>query len=293
VQQTFVVESLKIIIFYNLQRSFTIQTLYLCNVCLLVQLLKYIASCCAAVWIDPSWSVGAGENSKEREVQTQRNRRDKETFYANQKDIPLNPKDPWDQEMDFDDSLTPEIPIEQQPDADTMETDYVDAAPPATVDHLEGEQVVSTSSTSVVDASSVNDTEKPDFELLAVLLKNPQLVFALTSIKGESMSSELTIALLDTLKRTGLELSDLVNNLENGGAGALKEPPQPDYVPASFPSPTPPSDLTTRVCLRTLHYFCCLMLVLSVIDVTLFGRLAGDQNTQHRQGLRICSTNNL
>ncbi|KAK3162944.1 hypothetical protein QOZ80_1BG0095680 [Eleusine coracana subsp. coracana] len=199
-----------------------------------------------AVWIDPSWSVSAGESSKELEVQMQRNRREKETFYANQKDIPLDPKDPWDLEMDFDDSLTPEIPTEQQPDTDTMETVTVGAACPATVDPLEDKQIGSTSSTSIADASSMNDAEKPDFELLAVLLKNPQLVFALTSNEGENMPNEQTIALLDTLKHTGLELSDLVNNLANGAAGALKEPSQPESVPASLPSPTPPSNLTAR-----------------------------------------------
>jgi hypothetical protein len=246
----------------------------------------------AAVRIDPSWSLGSGENSKELEVQTQRNRREKETFYGNQKDIPLNPKDPWDQEMDFDDSLTPEIPIEQQPDADTMETDSVEAAPPATMDHLEGKQVGSNSSASVVDSSGMNYAEKPDFELLAVLLKNPQLVFALTSNKGESVPNEQTIALLDTLKRTGLELSDLVNNLANGAGGVLNEPPQPNSAPASLPSPTPPSDVTRMVCLRAFHYFCCPLLVLSVVYVILFGRLAGYQNTQHWRGLQICSAHN-
>ncbi|CAO2195800.1 unnamed protein product [Urochloa humidicola] len=200
-----------------------------------------------AVWIDPSWSVGIGDNSKELEVQTQRNRREKETFYASQKDIPLNPKDPWDLEMDFDDSLTPEIPIDQAPDADTMETDSVGATPNAVVP-VEDKQLGSTSSTSVAVVDSANGVDaEPDLELLTVLLKNPQLVFALTSNNGENVSSEQTVALLDTLKRTGLGLSDLVNTLGNG-AGAPKEPepePEPESIPASLPSPTP-SDRTPR-----------------------------------------------
>ncbi|CAL4945694.1 unnamed protein product [Urochloa decumbens] len=198
-----------------------------------------------AVWIDPSWSVGAGDNSKELDVQTQRNRREKETFYASQKDIPLNPKDPWDLEMDFDDSLTPEIPIDQAPDADTMETDSVGATHNA-VAPVEDKQIGSTSSSSVAVADGVNGVDaEPDLELLTVLLKNPQLVFALTSNNGENVSSEQTVALLDTLKRTGLGLSDLVNTLGNG-AGAPKEPePEPESIPASLPSPTP-SDRTAR-----------------------------------------------
>ena len=206
----------------------------------------------AAVWIDPSWSVGAGDSSKELEVQTQRNRREKETFYASQKDTPLNPKDPWDLEMDFDDSLTPEIPIDQAPDADTMETDSVGAAPNA-VAPVEDKQIGSTSSTSVSVANGTNrEDPEPDLELLTVLLKNPQLVFALTSNNGENVTSEQTVALLDTLKRTGLGLSELVSTLGNG-AGAPKEP-EPEPIPASFPSPTP-SDQTTRVCLLAFHVF--------------------------------------
>jgi hypothetical protein len=203
-----------------------------------------------AVWIDPSWSVSAGDNSKELEVQTQRNRRERETFYASQKDIPLNPKDPWDMEMDFDDSLTPEIPIDQAPDADTMETDSVGAALNA-VAPVEDKQIGSTSSTSVSVANGTNGEDpEPDLELLTVLLKNPQLVFALTSNKGENVTSEQTVALLDTLKRTGLGLSELVNTLGNG-AGTPKEP-EPEPIPASLPSPTP-SDQTTRVCLLAFH----------------------------------------
>ncbi|XP_021312080.1 homeobox protein LUMINIDEPENDENS isoform X2 [Sorghum bicolor] len=198
-----------------------------------------------AVWIDPSWSVGAGDNSKEVEVQTQRNRREKETFYASQKDIPTNPKDPWDLEMDFDDSLTPEIPIDQTPDVDAMETDSVRAAPIA-VAPVKDKQIESTSSTSgaVADGAGA-DT---DYELLTVLLKNPELVFALTSNnKGENMPNEQTIALLDTLKQTGLSLSELVNSLGNG-AGFPKEPePEAEPLPASLPSPTPPDRTSMAV----------------------------------------------
>nr|CAB3479356.1 unnamed protein product [Digitaria exilis] len=200
------------------------------------------------VWIDPSWSVGCGDNSKELEVQTQRNQREKETFYASQKDIPVNPKDPWDLEMDFDDSLTPEIPIDQAPDADTTETDSVGAGPIAAAP-VDDRQIGSTSSTSALVADGANGQDpEPDLELLTVLLKNPQLVFALTSNKGENVSSEQTVALLDTLKRTGLGLSELVNTLGNG-AGAPKETepePQPEPIPASLPSPTP-SERTSRV----------------------------------------------
>uniref|UniRef100_A0A0D9V9Y0 Homeobox domain-containing protein n=1 Tax=Leersia perrieri TaxID=77586 RepID=A0A0D9V9Y0_9ORYZ len=199
------------------------------------------------VRIDPAWSLGAGENSKEFEVQTQRNRREKETFYASLKDIPLNPKDPWDVEMDFDDSLTPEIPIDQPPDADAMETDSLSTAPPNIGVPVVDKQVGSTSSVSPAVASGSNGaSSEPDLELLAVLLKNPQLVFALTSNQGEALPSEQTVALLDMLKQTGLGLSELVNSLGNN-SGVQKEPESgPEAIPTSLPSPTPPKDLAAR-----------------------------------------------
>ncbi|XP_037415615.1 homeobox protein LUMINIDEPENDENS-like [Triticum dicoccoides] len=200
------------------------------------------------VWIDPSWSVSAGENSKELDVQAQRNRREKETFYASPKDIPSNPKDPWDLEMDFDDSLTPEIPIEQPPDADTMEVDGVGAAPPNMVVPGEIQQVGSTSSSSLTVASGANGAaSEPDLELLAVLLKNPQLVFALSSNEVGNLPTEQTVALLDMLKQTGLGLSELVNSLPNGAGVPNKPEPVPETIPTSLPSPTPPKDLPASV----------------------------------------------
>ncbi|KAG8079001.1 hypothetical protein GUJ93_ZPchr0007g5178 [Zizania palustris] len=195
------------------------------------------------VRIDPTWSLGAGENSKEFEVQTQRIRREKETFYASVKDVPLNPKDPWDLEMDSDDSLTPEIPIDLPPDADAMEADTVVTDPPNIDVPVEDKQVGSTSSIyPAVAAGSNGAASEPDLELLAVLLKNPQLVFALTCNQGGTMSSEQTVALLDILKQTGLGLSELVNSLGNS-SGVQKEP---EAIPASLPSPTPPKELAAR-----------------------------------------------
>ncbi|KAE8779729.1 homeobox protein LUMINIDEPENDENS [Hordeum vulgare] len=199
------------------------------------------------VWIDPLWSVSAGENSKEVDVQAQRNRREKETFYASPKDIPSNPKDPWDLEMNFDDSLTLEIPIDQPPDADTMEVDGAGAAPPNIVVPGEIQQVGSTSSSLTVAAGANGSASEPDLELLAVLLKNPQLVFALSSNEVGNLPTEQTVALLDMLKQTGLGLSELVNSLPNG-AGVPNEPePGPETIPTSLPSPTPPKDLPASV----------------------------------------------
>lgn len=202
------------------------------------------------VWIDPSWTLSAGENSKELDVQTQRNRREKETFYASLNDIPLNPKDPWDLEMDFDDSLTPEIPTDQPSDADTMEVDDVGTAPPSICFPDENNHVGSTSS-STVAAGANGAASEPDLELLAVLLKNPQLVFALSSNQVGNLPTEQTVALLDMLKKTGLGLPELVNSLSNGTGVPKASEPGPETIPTSLPSPTPPEDFPASASWRS------------------------------------------
>ncbi|KAF7804826.1 homeobox protein LUMINIDEPENDENS [Senna tora] len=184
----------------------------------------------AEVKLNDTWSVGAGENSKEVDVQKNRNRREKETLYQTAQDIPFNPKEPWDLEMDYDDSLTPAIPIEQLPDGDGAETP---AAPNQNV------QVGTTSSSSNI--------AEPDLELLAVLLKNPELVFALTSGQAGSIPTEETVKLLDMIKRGSVHL---------GGSAQEK-------VEVSLPSPTPSSDPRTvrdlrldiaTICQRSCQY---------------------------------------
>ncbi|CAO2824495.1 unnamed protein product [Amaranthus hypochondriacus] len=153
--------------------------------------------------------VSTGESSKELEIQRNRIHREKETVYQTLQDIPSNPREPWDIEMDYDDSLTPEIPIEQLPEVD--EDASVDCPVP------EPEPSTSTQA-------------EPDLELLAVLLKNPELVFALTSGQASGLSSEDTVKLLDMLK-------------SSGGAGLLNgqtfAKPEQARIEVSLPSPTP------------------------------------------------------
>ncbi|MED6206592.1 hypothetical protein PIB30_028309 [Stylosanthes scabra] len=185
----------------------------------------------AEVKLRDTWSVGAGENSKEVDVQKNRNRREKETVYQTVQEIPSNPKEPWDLEMDYDDTLTLEIPIEQLPDVDGAE---LTVAPEVATHAVHG--VATTSST-----SNVADTAQPDLELLAVLLKNPDLVFALTSGQG-GIQSEETVKVLDMIKRGGLNLGTNDTNHGNGNGISAKTT---ETVEVSLPSPTPSSDPRT------------------------------------------------
>ncbi|XP_022758039.1 LOW QUALITY PROTEIN: homeobox protein LUMINIDEPENDENS-like [Durio zibethinus] len=159
------------------------------------------------------WRVGAGESSKEVDVQKNRNSREKETFYYTNQEIPSNPKEPWDREMDYDDTLTPEIPTEQPPDTDCMETQ---------VTH--GEHV--NSAVTLAPSSQIGGgvEAEPDLELLAVLLKNPALVFALTSGQSGNLTSADTVKLLDMIKAG--------NSNDTGKKVGEK-------VEMSLPSPTP------------------------------------------------------
>lgn len=180
------------------------------------------------------WRVGTGENSKEVEVQKNRTHREKETICHTIQEIPCNPKEPWDLEMDYDDTLTPEIPIEQPPDADSVEetqvpTDNVTlnnaAAPLPIPSQMTPPQIANTSASAT----------EPDLELLAVLLKNPELVFALTSGQAGNLSSEDTVKLLDMIKSGGA-VAALAGNV-NGMREKVEE-----KVEVSLPSPTPSSN---------------------------------------------------
>lgn len=179
--------------------------------------------------------MGSGEDSKEVEVQTKRIRREKETAYYSVAEIPSDPKEPWDVEMDFDDSLTPIIPTEQPPEVDASEA--------------------SSSSTSCIPSLNLSATVKsslpePDLELLAVLLKNPDLVFALTSGQASSIPNTQMLQVLDMLKASGMGMSGLLSKMKDTAGEAVKLPVShtavslPSPTPASLPSPTPPSDPT-------------------------------------------------
>lgn len=152
--------------------------------------------------------------------------------------------------MDYDDSLTLEIPTEQPPDTDTSEA------------HTTGQQVSSFQDVNVAvtlgPTSSDNigggNTAEPDLELLGVLLKNPELVIALTSGQAGNFSSQETVKLLDMIKAGG---SGLASNL-NGFNTKVEE-----KIEVSLPSPTPSSNSgmvrdfgpCCNLCQKSLGYY--------------------------------------
>ncbi|PWA91454.1 homeodomain-like, Transcription factor IIS [Artemisia annua] len=183
--------------------------------------------------INAEWSVCSGENSKEVDVQNNRIKREKEVFYNSVLEIPPNPKEPWDREMDYDDSLTPEIPSVQLPDdEDNMVAESTEVAPDSTSNYEAG--------TSTVAENSNKNMPEPDLELLAALLKNPEIVFALTAGQGGNLSNEQMVKLLDAVKANAAS-GGSVGSLVDG----LVEKKQEQRVEVSLPSPTPSSNPVT------------------------------------------------
>ncbi|KAI7747691.1 hypothetical protein M8C21_029029 [Ambrosia artemisiifolia] len=181
--------------------------------------------------INKEWSVCSGENSKEIDVQNNRIKREKEVFYTTL-EIPPNPKEPWDREMDYDDSLTPEIPTDQLPDDD----DNMVAQPA----EVAGDQTSNYAASTSTPTENNRNMPGPDLELLAVLLKNPQIVFALTAGQGGSLTNEQMVKLLDAIKANAAR-GGSINSLVNG----LVERKAEERVEVSLPSPTPSSDPVT------------------------------------------------
>lgn len=112
--------------------------------------------------------------------------------------------------MDFDDSLTPEIPTQQPPEESITEPQ----------DSLDERRTAAGAATT---SSSQSGSLEPDLELLAALLKNPDLVYALTSGKPGNFAGQDMVKLLDVIK-TGAPNSN--KKIE-------------EKVEVSLPSPTP------------------------------------------------------
>ncbi|XP_076950363.1 homeobox protein LUMINIDEPENDENS-like [Bidens hawaiensis] len=183
--------------------------------------------------VNKEWSVCAGENSKEIDVQNNRIKREKEVFYTTLHEIPPNPKEPWDREMDYDDSLTPQIPTEQLPEDD----DSMMAQPTVAVANHTNNYAASTST---LAENNNRNMPGPDLELLAALLKNPEIVFALTAGQGGSLTNEQMVKLLDAVKANAAR-GGSVNSLVNG----LVERKAEEKVEVSLPSPTPSTNPVT------------------------------------------------
>lgn len=166
---------------------------------------------------DEHWNVAAGEDSKEREVQSGRVKREEEAYYPELAAVPDDPKDPWEEEPDYDDSLTSQIFVDSEQrkvSTEVNDLSNISKSPVMNVVHYGPETSFGSdvsSSKMQSSALSSNDGHEPaaevlnkaptmhglelvlqqlstgggggahDPDLLALLLRNPQLVSQLTS----------------------------------------------------------------------------------------------------------------
>lgn len=197
---------------------------------------------CAVLNLNPAWGVVAGDASKELGFQAARVKREEEEIYSDLISIPENPKDLWDEEPIYDDTLTPEIPVEVLEYPSPSKTSSPNAAVvnqgvelnPSMNGNLPaaktlGEQHVASTNTFSGAQQSGDAAPGHDPNLLALLLSNPHLVSQLASQqKGESGLAGLSALL----------------GLENGG-----------FPSASREVPSQPTTNTNVSCLVVVCLF--------------------------------------
>ncbi|KAG0583864.1 hypothetical protein KC19_3G167200 [Ceratodon purpureus] len=156
--------------------------------------------------LNPAWGVVAGDASKELGFQASRVKREEEEIYPDLLSIPDNPKDLWDEEPLYDDTLTPEIPIEaleissSKASSPTAVVNQVVEYSPLTngtlpAAKIPGEPHVA-STNAYGGAQQIGDAASGhDPNLLALLLSNPHLVSQLASQKGDGSLAGLSALL--------------------------------------------------------------------------------------------------
>ncbi|KAL2607407.1 hypothetical protein R1flu_025980 [Riccia fluitans] len=153
--------------------------------------------------LDPQWKVAAGEESKEKDVQSARVKREEEAYYLDFSSIPSDPKDPWEEEPNYDDTLTFEIYLDngqrKPPSGTQIQADQMtginmmaSGAPPTsftteTSSTMFDSQDIPDPCPSASGLDSLLQQLSPsggiahDPALLSLLLQNPDLVSQLTS----------------------------------------------------------------------------------------------------------------
>ncbi|GKC86014.1 zinc finger CCCH domain-containing protein 6 [Tanacetum coccineum] len=157
--------------------------------------------------IDSTWQVAAGEESKELEVENQREMRVLEAVYPRASSIPPNPASAMgaEESSHYNDQHTPIIPITPIEDEDMAPDTSSSVTPPATsvASHSANGMVpsgmahgvepdVMTAAYTALNAAMSNTTQASliDPNLLMKILSNPTLIEQLVSNHGPSTSSQ-------------------------------------------------------------------------------------------------------
>lgn len=163
--------------------------------------------CPARFVIDSTWQVAAGEESKELEVENQREMRVLEAVYPRASSIPPNPASAMgaEESSHYNDQHTPIIPITPIEDEDMAPDTSSSVTPPTTTvaSHSVNGMVppgmahgvepdVMTAAYTALNAAMSNTTQASliDPNLLMKILSNPTLIEQLVSNHGPSTSSQ-------------------------------------------------------------------------------------------------------
>lgn len=152
-------------------------------------------------------------------MQAARVKREAEEIYEDLLSVPADPKDLWDEEPVYDDTLTLEIPVEvpensiSKPSSpSSAKGDIVHVAGSGVVDNgaqaheqMGSEQPLTGPTTSSVTGQPVDASNSAhDPNLLAILLNNPALVSQLTSQQNRNSSLDGLSALLEMVNKGSL-----------------------------------------------------------------------------------------
>ncbi|KAJ0866194.1 putative transcription factor C3H family [Helianthus annuus] len=151
--------------------------------------------------LDPTWQVAAGEESKEVQVESQREMRMLEAIYPRPSAVPPNPAPAMGaDELYYSDQHTPVIPVTPIEDEDTApDTSSSSTTPLSTTNGMPPpgmvpgvEPDVITAAYSALNAAMSNTTQGNliDPNLLIKILSDPGLIEKLVSTHGPSTSSQ-------------------------------------------------------------------------------------------------------
>lgn len=182
--------------------------------------------------LNPTWGVVAGDTSKEQGVQAARVKREEEVVYSDLLFVPDNPRDLWDEEPVYDDTLTPEIPVEvseissSKPSSPNNAVAVKDAGSnpltdgTASAGEISGGPSIANTNTFAAAQQLGDAASGHDPNLLALLLSNPALVSQLALQQKEGGSLAGLSALLGLGK-----MEDLARSADPTHAGGVLSHP--------------------------------------------------------------------
>ncbi|KAL4575505.1 hypothetical protein LXL04_022351 [Taraxacum kok-saghyz] len=182
--------------------------------------------------VDPNWQVTAGEESKEVDLESQREMRVLEAVYPRPSAIPPNPASPI-QDESYNDHLTPLIPVTPIEDDDTSSVPTTNGMPPPGIEP----DVMNAAYTALTTAMSSSQGNLIDPNLLIKILSTPTLIEKLVSTHGPPSAAMLPPVTAAHVPSSTPSSSTAPHYARLGGPVHVHVPPPPP------PPPLPPVEV--------------------------------------------------